>query len=316
MEIRPASIADRESINALLRRSLNVGDDPRYDRFLEWKHQANPFGSSYEWVATISDLVVGYRSFLRWELLVDGAVRSAVRAVDTATDPEHHGKGVFRALTEQGVEHLAADGVAWVFNTPNDASRPGYLKMGWSVVGRLPVAVMARSPLSLRHARTARQPAARWSEPCTAFDDAVAAIDRVLDGSSAPSRAETDRWATNRTPAFLRWRYGLDDLHYRGFCPDDTSVVVFRVRRRGPLREAMIADVIHRPGSANTFRLGSAAREIMRTTSADVAIISGGRRPRTAVPVGGPQLTWRPVSDERTPTIGQLSFCGGDMELF
>ena len=246
MEIRPASVDDRPAINALLRRALNVGDDPRYDRFLEWKHRANPFGSSYEWVATIDDVVVGYRSFLRWELIVDGAVRSAVRAVDTATDPEHHGKGVFRALTEQGVEHLAADGVAWVFNTPNDASRPGYLKMGWSVVGRLPVAVMARSPLTLRHVRRARQPAARWSEPCAAFEPAVEAIERIVGDGDCAVTAPADRWATNRTPAFLRWRYGLDDLHYRGFCPDDTSVVVFRVRRRGPLREALIADVIGR----------------------------------------------------------------------
>jgi GNAT superfamily N-acetyltransferase len=316
LEIRPASAADRHSINALLRRTLNVGDDPRYDRFLEWKHRANPFGSSYEWVATIDDVVVGYRSFLRLELVVDGTVRPAVRAVDTATDPEHHGQGIFRSLTEQGVDHLKGDGVAWVFNTPNDSSRPGYLKMGWSVVGKLPVAVMARSPLALRHLRRARQPAARWSEPCTAFDRAVSAIDHLLDGDAAPPRDATRRWSTNRTSSFLRWRYGLDDLQYRGFSPDESTVVVFRVRQRGPLREAMIADVIRRPGAETSLRLGSATRTILRATGADVAVMSGGRRSPTAIPVGGPQLTWRPVCDERVPTIDQLSFCGGDMELF
>ena len=40
----------------------------------------------------------------------------------------------------QGVEEMTAEGVDVVFNTPNTQSRPGYLKMGWIDVGRLPVA--------------------------------------------------------------------------------------------------------------------------------------------------------------------------------
>jgi hypothetical protein len=213
-------------------------------------------------------------------------------------------------LTVHGVAHLVSDGIAWVFNTPNDASRPGYLKMGWSVVGRLPVAVVARSPLALRYARRARQPAARWSEPCTAFESAIEAIERIVDGD--PNVASRG-WTTNRTMPFLRWRYGLDDLHYRGVVADD-SVVVFRVRQRGPLQEVLIADVIGR--TDRPVRLGSVVRGILRSTRADVAVISGRHRPRTALPVSGPQLTWRPVSDQRIPTIQELSFCGGDMELF
>lgn len=316
VDIRPASASDRPAINALLRRALSVGDDPRYDLFLEWKHRANPFGPSYEWVASTDGVVVGYRSFLRWELIVDGAVLPAVRAVDTATDQEHHGKGIFNALTRHGVEQLAADGVAWVFNTPNDASRPGYLKMGWSVVGKLPVAVMVRSPLTLRHARRARQPAARWSEPSGAFEPAVEAIERIAGRDASLLDAASAGWATNRTPSFLRWRYGLDDLHYRGVRVDEASVVVFRVRQRGPLREALIADVISRPGATTRVRLGSIVRKVLRATRADVAVIAGRHRPRTAIPISGPQLTWRPVSDHRVPTLDQLAFCGGDMELF
>jgi GNAT superfamily N-acetyltransferase len=312
LDIRPAAADDRPEINALLRRTLNVGDDTRYDEFLEWKHRANPFGPSYEWVAIVDGAVAGYRSFLRWELVVDGAVRRAVRAVDTATDRDHQGKGIFNALTVHAVEYLVSDGVAWVFNTPNDASRPGYLKMGWSVVGKLPVAVMARSPLALRHLRQARQPAARWSERCTAFEPAVESIGRIVRDDEAAANV-SDRWATNRTLPFLRWRYGLDALQYRGVEAED-AVVVFRVRQRGPLREALIADVIG-PG-ARHVRLGSVARKILRSTGADVAVIAGRRRPRTAIPIGGPLVTWRPVADERTPALDQLAFCGGDMELF
>jgi len=315
IEIRRASPADRTAINSLLRRSLNAGDDPRYDAFLEWKHRENPFGASYEWVAVIDDAIVGYRSFLRWEFLVDGAVRTAVRAVDTATEREHHGKGIFNALTTHGVKQLEDDGVACVFNTPNDASRPGYLKMGWSIVGKMPVAVMPRSVLALRHLRNARQPAARWSEPCDAFEPAVDAIERA-GGLDVPMGDGGTSWATHRTAAFLRWRYGHGDLNYRGALGNDGSVVVFRVRRRGPLVEAMIADVVRPAGAAADARVGKTARAILRATRADVAVIAGRARPLTALPIGGPQLTWRPVCDERIPTVAQLSLCGGDLELF
>ena len=311
LDIRDVEDADRPAINALLRQALGVGDDPRYERFLEWKHRANPFGSSYEWVATSDDVVVGYRSFLRWELIVDGAVRRAVRAVDTATDRAHYGKGVFNALTLHGVAHLASQDVAWVFNTPNNATRPGYLKMGWSVVGKVPVGVIARSPLALRHVRQARQAAARWSEPCTEFEPAVEAIERIVGNDNAP--VDPTRWATNRTMPFLQWRYGLDDLQYRGVDVGN-AVVVFRVRRRGPLREALIADVVGR--AERPVRLGSVVRRILRSTRADVAVISGRHRPRSALPIAGPRLTWRAISDQRIPTIQDLSLCGGDMELF
>jgi len=77
--------------------------------------------------------------FLRWMFLrPEGGVATAVRAVDTATLPAAQGRGVFTRLTTTAVDELREQGVDFVFNTPNDRSRPGYLKMGWQVVGRVP----------------------------------------------------------------------------------------------------------------------------------------------------------------------------------
>ena len=61
------------------------------------------------------------------------------RAVDTATLPEWRGKGVFSRLTMRLVEQMQNEGVSFVYNTPNGKSMPGYLKMGWAPVTRIPL---------------------------------------------------------------------------------------------------------------------------------------------------------------------------------
>ena len=183
---------------ALLRLTLGKKPDDPYERFFGWKHRENPFGTSPAWVAEADGQVVGYRTFLRWEFEAAGrpALR-AVRAVDTATHPAYQGRGIFQRLTLQALTELADDGVDLVFNTPNDQSRPGYLKMGWTVVERLPVAVRPRGIGGVvRMARTARSRAAAdlWSAQESAGTpalDALAApgVDGLVAGLPAPGRA-------------------------------------------------------------------------------------------------------------------------------
>jgi GNAT superfamily N-acetyltransferase len=141
LDIRPATPDDRPAIIELLGRSLGSDGDPRYSELFAWKHDHNRFGPSPMWVAVDGDRIAGVRALMRWEFERGGEVLRAVRAVDTATDPDYQGRGLFKALTMHGIEQVRADGVDFVFNTPNSQSLPGYLKMGWREVGRLPAAV-------------------------------------------------------------------------------------------------------------------------------------------------------------------------------
>ena len=59
----------------------------------------------------------------------------------------------------------AREGVDFVFNTPNDQSRPGYLKMGWQLVGKLTPWVQPSSLGSLPAIARSREPAGHWGEP-------------------------------------------------------------------------------------------------------------------------------------------------------
>ena len=43
--------------------------------------------------------------------------------------------GLFQNLSLRAADDVKSEGVDFVFNTPNDQSRPGYIKMGWQLVG-------------------------------------------------------------------------------------------------------------------------------------------------------------------------------------
>lgn len=316
--VRVAEPTDDATALPMLRASLGKVDDPHYEAFLEWKHRANPFGVSPAWVALHDGVVVGYRTFLRWEFVTaEGKVLRAVRAVDTATDPAYRGLGIFRTLTLQGVAELTLAGDGIVFNTPNDQSRPGYLKMGWSAARRLPVGVMPRGPRSLVSMLTSRVPAALWSEPTEVGADAAVALsdDEVAGGllRHAPSSGVR----TNRTLAYLAWRTSFGPLHYRVLLADERDPerggVVFRLRRRGDAVEAAIVEQL-----VPDVRTGaSLVRRVLGETGADYAIglRTGPSAGLVPLPRQGPLLTTRPLAAS-PPSPRDWALTLGDVELF
>ena len=123
----------------------------------------NPFGPSAVWVAVEHEAVVGFRTFLRWQFEhPDGRTRHAVRAVDAATSAADRRQGIFRRLTLTAVDELIAEGVDFVFNTPNRESMAGNLALGWATVGRVPITAHVRGLASARRLRRSRVPAELW----------------------------------------------------------------------------------------------------------------------------------------------------------
>jgi L-malate glycosyltransferase len=312
-----------DAVLPLLAASLGWGADERYRAFFEWKHRRNPFGVSPTWVALDEGRVVGFRTLLRWEFTRGDEVVAAVRAVDTATDPAYQGRGIFRRLTLQAVDELRDEGVAFVFNTPNDQSRPGYLTMGWEVVGR-PEPMMR--PLSWRapvRLLTARVPASRWSEPTDAGEAAarvVADLDDLDDLLARATPEHGDRLRTHRTPAYLAWRYGSDVLPYRAV-GDADGLAFFRLRRRGPAVEAVLGDVLVPAGDRRRSRaLVSEVCRVARRAGADYALCLGdGSRVAhgfVALPGQGPILTWRGLTAVGRPPLSGFALALGDIELF
>lgn len=318
--IRRATGSDRPAVLRLLTSTLGWLPDEHHAAFFEWKHDHNPFGASPAWVAIdeATGGLAGFRTFLRWEFERNGNVVHAVRAVDTATDPAHQGRGVFRLLTLQALDDLAEEGTAFVFNTPNDQSRPGYLKMGWKVVGRVPVAVRPRSIRTLMRVLKARTAADLWSLPCKAGEPVGSAIEHGQ--VPVPPRPSDGRLRTRLDADVLRWRYsGFTALGYRALVdPDDGGVAIVRLRRRGHAVEATIDDVLDIADDSAV--VAHAAARVCRETGADYAIATQarplGRAGFIPLPRQGPILTWRALSSTSCPRLDEWPLVLGDLELF
>ena len=332
--VRPYLPGDEPAVLALLEAALGGGPAGRRPpEFFRWKHFANPFGRSYLLVAERDGQVVGLRAFLRWRFTAEGGrVVWAARAVDTATHPDHQGQGIFSTLTRAALGALASD-TDLVFNTPNGKSRPGYLKLGWEEAGQARVLVRPRRPLrlvagTLGRARPARAgtrvdapPAARALERGDQVQALLAAA-----GSEQPGRLRTPR-----SLEYLRWRYGAAPLlDYRAVSLEREGelrgLALFRVRPRGPLWEATVAELLVPPG--DTAAAQALLRQVAgaaRTDHLTLHAPAGSTAARAAARAGflpaprGIGMVVRPLRGPVRPDPTRLASWAltlGDLEVF
>jgi len=322
--VRRAHEHEIDDIVAMASVALGWAPGEPHTEFFRWKHLESPFGVSPMWVAEADGELAGFRTFMRWQLADSSGRRlRAVRAVDTATHPDFQRRGIFSRLTTAAVDEMAGEGVDIVFNTPNEQSRPGYLKMGWIEVGRLAVAMRPTSVTSLWRMLRARTAAEKWSEPSPAGVPALEALAQPGIDELLASQPQPDGLATPLTEAFLQWRYGFEPLHYRAWMPGraadgiEDGMVLFRVRRRGSARECSVGSVLAPGGDrAGERRLLSG---LTKAVDADYLLRMGPSDLRAGfapMPNQGPRLTAREVTTTPDPDLAHWHLTLGDIELF
>jgi GNAT superfamily N-acetyltransferase len=326
--VRPYRDEDEAEVLDLLTASLGGGPAGRRpSEFFRWKHLANPFGRSLMLLGEVDGRVVGLRAFLRWRFVAGDRTVEAVRAVDTATHPEFQGRGVFSRLTGEAIEALRHE-ADLVFNTPNEKSLPGYLKLGWTVVGRVPVSIRVRRPgaflwnLRARASRRLR-PAIQAPSAAEALadTDGVGELLRHIEGPD-------DRLSTPRTIAYLRWRYGAAPLlDYRAVRLErGEGLAIFRVRPRSGLWEATVTELLV------PARDVSAGQRLLRTVTRAAAVdhltcsfpgrsvaSRAARRAGYLRAPGGMKLITKPMRGEPAPDPTDLrswALSLGDLEVF
>ena len=326
---------DESEVLELLRGSLGEGPaGERTPEYFRWKHLENPFGRSFMIVAEFDGRIIGFRALMRWRFRVGDRMIEAVRPVDTVTHPDHRGRGVFSMLTRTALDSLKGE-VQLVFNTPNSNSLPGYLKLGWQLVGEIPVSVRICQPgrfvagklLRGRSSGTGlpeRPPVAAPSAGAILGDHG--AVSPLIDGS------EVAAWgfSTPRSVDYLRWRYGQAPLlGYHAVTEERggemIGLALFRLRAQGSLWGLSIGDVVVRPGDVGTARrlLGAARR------AADVAYVamsfpsgSSAARARRATTLKAPRgmaFVVNPLEPDLRPdprVLSSWALSTGDVEVF
>lgn len=313
--IRESTDSDIPKIVKVLRASL--GDElPISEEIWRYKHLDNPFGLSIVLLAEADGIIVGVRAFMRWKWLLGSEEYTAYRAVDTATLPEYRGNGIFKKLTLAAVEKAKGQGDALVFNTPNDQSRPGYIKMGWERVGKIEVAVKPSFFSLWKIFWNKNQPSVK----------VMATHDELKDLCDNWNKKLKKRknFFTPKSVEYLLWRYELNPLQQYSVYADFSIFLAAGIKKRKGIKELRITELILNETSSSS----SLARKIIRKWAFDYGVQVITFSPKLPSPVGfalngkfGPILTVRDLNfynENRNHifSMDNFSYSLGDLELF
>jgi GNAT superfamily N-acetyltransferase len=296
MQITTARPEDLPEIIDVLKRSLGEGLLPKSVDYFVWKHHKNPFGESQVILAREEGKIIGVRAFMKWNWDCAGNTITTVRAVDTATDPAHQGKGIFKKLTMQAVRDCTEEGIPFVFNSPNTMSMPGYLKMGWIANGRLPLFVGLGSVIPRLHHK--------------GLEEALISGYKI---GEALNRLPVDWKHQNvgnvyHTPlskAYLEWRYrDCPVVHYGAVIEPGKFGFVFRLKKWKWMLECRICEVWMEPGCPENEinmalkKMLAEIRPLLVTCASSPAYQSKNNRPFSMIgPIAkGPMITLRTLA--------------------
>ncbi len=263
----PYTMRERRSdelpaILELMRASLGETEIlKRTEDMWSWKHEISPFGRSHVLLAESEahdGKIIGLRAFLRWEFERAGKTLRGVRAVDTSTHPDFRRMGLFKNLTLQAVADVREEGVDFVFNTPNDMSRPGYLKMGWQTIGTVqPVVRILNYPKfiwGMGRAKILKWPGNASTERCFEGGN-PGTVESLVSRADVHSLIEQDTviWGdmlhTKHSRDYYMWRYAQHPtIDYRavGIESDEglEAMAIFRANSRFGLREIVLSEML------------------------------------------------------------------------
>lgn len=282
--IRPLKADDTNAVLQLLEQCLGTPGIPRTEVFWRWKHFQNPFGVSPAVVAESDGKIIALRVFMRWRWRAAGQTLHAVRAVDTVTHPQWQGRGLFTRLTTALLEQMQSEGVHFIYNTPNKSSAPGYLKMGWKSVTRLPLWFRPLQPLkAIRTIITGKSFDLEEDRP-DPQDGNDAALPEILPLFEDFEKEE--RIHTDRTPEYLRWRFSaIPGFHYRWNRREDgdnSACVIWRNRIRRKLRELSISEILLGSGKKSQDAAVNILKAILRDSNADYLVAMAAKKSREA----------------------------------
>jgi GNAT superfamily N-acetyltransferase len=110
--------------------------------FLTWQYKLNPVGPVVGFDAWAGDVLAAHYVTIPVEFAIAGRAVKGLLSLNTATRPEHQGKGLFTSLATKTYELARLQGYEFVIGVANQNSTPGFLKkLGFYLIGPLDVKI-------------------------------------------------------------------------------------------------------------------------------------------------------------------------------
>ncbi len=285
-EISRRPMRPEESDLALFRACFARNNDrPRSMDLLRWQYAKSVTGKTFvdfaltDHETRVAAIYATLSSYLR----VNGERRVALQSLDTLTDADFRGRGLFVSLAQDTFRRAAESGVALVYGFPNASSAHGFFKkLGWTPIDPVPMMLRplrtgyfaSRAPARLRPFAS-RLPDLPLSVPLPlpSFGRTM----RDLTADDLDARA-TDLWndfadgigvAIERDATYLRWRlfdkpeetYTVRAVERDGKLE---ALVAFVVKEKHGGRIGYVMDLLHRRGQwlSGALLLRSAIQEM------------------------------------------------------
>ncbi|MBX3154690.1 MAG: GNAT family N-acetyltransferase [Deltaproteobacteria bacterium] len=117
-----------------------INGSPRPADHLRWQYLDNPTGELFvDFALARNDKLAAIYASMPVTFRIAGQRRLGIQSVDTMTDSEFRGRGLFLTLARQTYARARDAGVALVYGTPNANSAHGFFnRLDWSELGDLP----------------------------------------------------------------------------------------------------------------------------------------------------------------------------------
>lgn len=278
---------------------FEVNGDPKDTSILRWQYQRPPAlpdrerpRDLYVDLATDpdrADKIAAIYATFPVEAQLGQHKALAVQSLDTLTDADYRGRGLFTEIAARVYARCQEDGAAFVYGFPNGSSAPGFFgKLGWTRLGSVPYLFLPlRSRYFLRRAGLPERALrfvpdalpSRYPPPAATPDEEVAVCTEIDPGVDAlwERFSQHVRTAIVRDLRYLSWRLSRPKAGYKLFVFRRAGAVlgfcVTSCREKHGGRVGYVMELLHVPDDHRAGEiLLSAAIDDLVASKADVAL--------------------------------------------
>lgn len=268
--------------------------------FWNWKHNQNPGGISPVILAWDGDKLIGIRAFMCFKFQNKALIYKAYRPVDTATHPDYQGRGIFKNLTLTLIEDLQQiEEKAFIFNTPNAQSKPGYLKMGWKEWGKPLIQVLPTFSFFGGNFK-------KHQTKLLQYDFSNIVVNKE------------DKLTVCKDADYYKWRYQDIALQQYGLLEINNYLIIYRQKKVKFLKEFRICDIIHKNSSCKTLPTFILIRLLFLFPPGFITFISQNQFLLSfKLKNKAPMVTYRKVKEtDAAISFNSIDWNIGELELF